>query len=323
LEVLIMKRLASLLGLPIALLFTTACNSSLDAAASADVDGGANAEGGVSGDGGYTAANAPPGLSPSDAMAICTTIRNASCDLEQRCSPLSIQIEYGTVDKCKMLSTPICAAALQLPGVHITQAQATACANAYAASDCTKSFEEFNLTDCKMPGLIADGQACLGDDQCVSGNCESGSPCGTCKPLLLGGPIGGACTQASDCILFADCVNGKCVEAGKKQGESCAQNDDCNNLQNLSCVLSQCSLMTSAITTPTGCGDGAMPNTAIECVDGICDPNTSKCYTHAMPGGACDPTVATGLICYEEYYCDPTSKTCVIPSFSFPSMCAK
>src|SRR5262249_25271650 len=152
----------------------------------------------------------PPGLTAAQATAICTTLRNASCDLQQRCSPLTITIEYGTVDACKSLSIPICAAALQIPGTVISQAQATACANAYAASDCSKSFEESNLTDCNSPGVIANGQPCLGDEQCMSGHCETGSTtCGTCKPLLLGGPIGAPCTSTSDCALFAECTNGK------------------------------------------------------------------------------------------------------------------
>ena len=265
-------------------------------------------------DGGGDAA-LPPGLSASDATAVCTTLYTAWCQHLLQCSATFFHAEYADNAECVQSASKSCAAYEQLPGVTMTQAAASTCAQNLQAAACSVPLREVN--GCLLKGVLDLDQRCFDDSQCASGVCQiDPNGCGTCG---AGWPATApsSCSTSSDCPEFMSCGSqGKCVEAGKAKGEDCSQRDSCNQFAGLSCVLGQCFQATQLVMPPASCGADGQMFTDTLCTHGYCSSRqggTDVCVTQVPEGQACDPQ--QGPFCMQGYACDPSSKTCGLPAF--------
>ncbi len=286
------------------------CSVSGDAAAQGTGDAGSNPDGGID--------EPPPGLSEAEARAVCTIFQTARCERLERCAPLLLSVQYVSRAECISEGTEGCVPILRLPGVRITQAQATACAGAQSAAACDKL--TLDLPECSTPGALEDGKPCLSNDQCKNAQCTfTGSGCGTCSPALpkTAPP---SCSASTDCPAYSVCSNGQCKSVGLAKGQDCATGDECVSSLGLTCDpdFGTCVEVTSLATASQPCGVDGTANTMIACSDGLCNEaeTPAMCIPRAKIGGACDQQA--GPIC--DYECDATTKKCKVRALDY-SVC--
>jgi hypothetical protein len=210
---------------------------------------------------------------------------------------------------------------------------AAACLRSYGALGCKISTVFTPPQACRdaFKGTLADGAACLADEECISQSCNT-STCtaatccpGVCEPQ---GALGAVCAVGGNCVEGAFCkrdpgaASGVCT-ALLAAGQPCTTFDECvpgtfcfsgNATTTMTCIAPPAEGQACAGT----CDDSAdvchpvsrtcvrrnavgESCTAATCVSyATCDPATLKCVARVAVGGACSPTTATcitGLSC--------------------------
>lgn len=229
-----------------------------------------------------------------------------------------------------------CTSLLSLPGVAATSDDMMDCARVYRSASCATTGSAAPKCNFKN-GTLADGAACVTDEQCVSGSCETmpGSSCGACEPRTA---IGGACSITAPCASGLTCstTTMTCVEIVRNgpggscdwtEGQICEPGLDC---EPTSKTCKERGAAGAACSSIAPCASGltcsAMSRTCVEvtilregeacdatseaqCGVGLtCDPATRRCVGFAWvgPGGDCS---AFGARC-ERGTCDRDTKTC-------------
>jgi len=178
-----------------------------------------------------------------------------------------------------------CQRGLALPGIAVTPAQLTACANQVAA-DCRLSGA---LGACLQPGTLGSDASCSDSLQCQSNSCskpflflaDSGTSemlaCGSCEPVI---PVGQPC-------------------GGSVQGQ-CAPGTSCDFASGPTCAPPG---ELGATCTP-GSSRGACKASL------LCDPSSGTC---TVPGNAGARCVGTAACAYPLACTGTPSRTCVSP----------
>jgi hypothetical protein len=140
---------------------------------------------------------------------------------------------------------------LSADGVTVTASQFSDCATAIADVPCDSELK----LDCGLnsPGTLADGTACLENNQCASGYCKEKDLCGTCTSVVPEGgkcdPVGGTrCAKDLRCSVPAGepQTEAKCErEVFAKAGEACSDSFNSEGPRKgcdkeLSCVEGKC-----------------------------------------------------------------------------------
>ena len=197
----------------------------------------------------------------------------ANCSHLQKCQPLVLEIQYGTVDNC----TTVLSSDSQdnLPGNDYTDAQVKACSDAINGASCDADVGA--LAACQIKGTLGNGTPCNGGTQCSSGYCQLGDDttgssstivgqqCGKCAPIAADGA---ACTEDDGCNLGSECDSTKHVCSPRPaKGAACTPDVDCQ--AGSVCIASVCSDL-----LPAG---------------SVCDSSDNSCAT----GLACEASKCT------------------------------
>lgn len=161
-------------------------------------------------------------------------------------------------------------------------------------------------------GNVADGGACFGSEDCVSGTCETpdcGMACcqGTCVATMPVPGIGQAC-PAGECVVGAFCNDSAMCVALLAAGAACADNDQCG--YGLYCP--QVEVGTRVCVDAPNRGE-ACP--AGDCADigDRCSSTSMTCVALAQRGEACAQGFAGLFDCQRPLVCNQTSLTCTDP----------
>jgi len=264
-------------------LLLSACGSSdTSEPADANTDGG-NDDAGLDG-----AADTQPETSHDTGLPNrCPQIAKLTCELRFRCLPTYSASSYEDENRCAEQVGAACGLTLSSPAVAFSGDEWLACAEQQAQGSCEDYllYRQYDLP--KFPacdlaaGSSADGQACLFDAECASGDCGPGpeSTCGTCQPPKQTGDVCGGTTCAKDEMCWK--------EPGTQDEALCTEAVGIGE----SCV-------------GKACWDGAL------CADGAC-----PAPAFGKEGAPCTPTslsrVAWNPQCYlMEYTCDEATNTC-------------
>jgi hypothetical protein len=273
-------------------------------------------------------------------VAGCIAYHHAYCAWADRCD----QYLYGgSLEACQSTAESQCSW-YELPGIAITGADFTRCAESFDAGRCDAT------PTCELPpGTRENGFPCASLSQCESGYCAPGSGgCGICGPNPRQ-PAGGACANSLDCDAQLDCVELVCTPK-RREGELCDDVHHCETVQELGFLLclGACTLVGlpgercppggscgsgTACTTENVCvvteraeeGDvcGTFADRVAACWDGACvadpnDPSVTRCVSWGKGGESCNkvPNIercATGLVC--------TNAICAWPEALLPADC--
>jgi hypothetical protein len=178
----------------------------------------------------------------------------------------------------------LCAAALTLPGVSLTDGTLEACVSAVKSSGC--QILDQGAGPCAFgPGTLGAQASCITDDQCASGDCSAGAEA----------PDGGTV------------VCGTCA-ATVGLGQACGTGQSCG--PDATCTSSNGGPSTCVAVTSVGAGATCGPTTLCEAAGLYCNAS-----------GQCTAQGAAGAPCDEENACTPplvcpltgTTATCVSP----------
>ncbi len=141
---------------------------------------------------------------------------------------------------------------------------------------------------CSIDAQCADGNLCNGNERCLGGfcqagtppSCNDGSPCtlDQCDPLLgcQHAPVlnGSSCSDGNSCNGPETCRNGVCQQGTPPaNGSSCNLGNPCTNGD--FCDAGACRAGTIR-PDGAGCGDGNACNGAETCQSGTCTPGTPR-----------------------------------------------
>jgi hypothetical protein len=251
-----------------------------------------------------------PGVPVGDLKA---RLRDALCGLEVRCGRYPDKNTCaGAVYAELQLFADLGSGKIQYDG----QAAAD-CLNAYAQVGCNLS-DQANTTgvptqacQAALTGTVADGGACLINEECVSRSCNlttcGGAMCcaGVCQTKLA---VGEDCTaRGSVCVDDAFCkrttmpATGICTTK-LAAGQACGASDTC--APGLACN-------TDPATGSGTCGGApaegeACPAGVCDASGDLCDPTTKTCVARIAVGGDC---VSIGCVSWAR--CDATAMKCV------------
>jgi hypothetical protein len=239
--------------------------------------------------------------------------RDAICGLEVRCG------QYPDKNTCAGATfTQLQGLADVSSGKVKYDGQAAAdCLHAYGSLGCNISDQTDNFLlaqSCKdiFQGTVADGGACLVNEECISQNCNrsacDGTVCcaGACQPkLAAGGDCAGSgsiCVDGTFCKRDATGATAVCV-ARPAAGQACDSSDIC--MPGLIC------------NDVAGAGRGACgkapaegaacPGRLCDASSDFCDSTTRTCVHRTAVGGACASTEA----CVSYANCDAATMKCV------------
>ena len=233
----------------------------------------------------------------------CGALASAECEAFARCSPLFFATSFaGDAMRCQSAVAGACAKALFGPGSSVSPESLLACVAAVnlGTASCANVERylagELTPPECRVPGALPEGAACVDARQCLSGVCsmETTDRCGTCRAVSH---RGGACAAATDCELGLGCVGGLCGPLGDL-GAGCRGSEEC--FVDLVCVGGACSTRAD-VGEPC---DPAIQNCAAE---RHCNDDTMLCelVTTSDGGEACGVTADGGLAsCTAFYACD-------------------
>src|SRR5450432_1137456 len=224
---------------------------------------------------------------PSADMA-CSQIAAARCDRTAACSPVAVQVRFGTDSDCRLEQKAACLNVLAASFTSATPATIIACANVLPSVDCTDYNENFLPTQCQAQvGKLADGAVCAFNAQCRSQFCgiDKTTNCGVCQALPM---LGDPCAHLTTCGPGLVCVNKGtvCASEATRPGDTCDADVPCG--VGFSCVGSRPATATAAA------------------IEGTCQPAVETM------GAACDPKrkASAGCDASKGLACDPTSMTC-------------
>jgi hypothetical protein len=171
--------------------------------------------------------------------------------------------------------------------------------------------------DNMFTGTIADGGACLNDQQCVSATCDRSACAGTdacctglcTAPVSAAGttPVGAACAANVDCVEGAFCATGQAASvctALLASGQPCDDSTQC--VLGTACIVTPSSNGALTCASPPGQGEPCAPGSCNSPTD-FCDLASLTCQPRLAVGAACDRTAA-GCVAYA--YCG-AGGTCV------------
>jgi hypothetical protein len=172
--------------------------------------------------------------------------------------------------------------------------------------------------DNMFTGTIADGGACLNDQQCVSATCDRSACASTnaCCPGACVAPVsavgttavGVACGTNGDCVEGAFCATGRAASvctALLAAGQPCDDSTQC--VLGTACIVTPSSNGALQCASPPGQGDPCAAPGSCNSPKDFCDPASSTCQPRLDVGAACDPAAA-GCVAYA--YCG-AGGTCV------------
>jgi hypothetical protein len=237
------------------------------------------------------------------------------CDREVRCGnyPDEASCESATFSELQ-IEADTAAGKVKYDGEA-----AASCLAAYGSLGCSASAAgpaspSLNETCSHVfTGTIANGGACLIDEECASQSCDlstcGGAACclGACQAQIA---LGGGCSAVG-----AACVQGTFCKVGSSGGAICtaplALGQACDGASD------RCAPGTFCLGTSTGASTtcATLPAEGASCPSGVCDSPADycdvvsrTCVPRIAVGGACPSTV--GCLTYAT--CDPNASTCVL-----------
>jgi hypothetical protein len=297
-------------------------------------DSGGDGMGGTGGTGGMGGTGGTGGNMQSAAEA-CAAYADANVATLARCSPLLVQMLYGTEMVARQRLKLLCRYA-ELAGSKFPPRPVQSCLDATRALSCDDFFDNRIPLACQSPGDYLAGTRCISGDQCQTGFCDLTTPdgaCGRCatlpgvgepcrqgrfcRPGLLcslrgacatPGNENDACSDQQPCRLFLTCFGGTCIRK-QAPGAACNGRVDCDEANGSFCNtnISQCIRFTAG----TSCGIGQNGAAAFCQAAGTCDSTTGTCSPAATDGAACSDD--TGPLCMVPASC--TGGICRLPPF--------
>jgi hypothetical protein len=270
-------------------------------------------------------------------LAACKRYAAAQTSYHSTCSAA---VHPEKIDYLNARNELACLVAASQPGVTFDAPKIETCARSIAErekANCaqrppTGTSLESPLSVCASTvagtGTLREGDACIADVQCSSGDCVQGltinlaggdsgtvakgySDCGTCARVV---PLGGECSQATDSLIRCEtgayckesCVGSKCSSTcvpapseGEDCKDRCAQGLLCRRLaERLRCVKAKAAR--EACTEQNECAPDH------SCFSNVCTP-------FATEGGACrvdGATLPRDTNCSGALACNPQKLTC-------------
>jgi len=285
-------------------LAAVACAAGLTAACSGKTVGGAG------GDGGGSSGSSSGGSSGGGCDDYFETVYGGECS-GMGSLPASeltrIQARFAT----------LCADAIALPGIGITDSALEACVSAVKSGGC--GVLEQDPGPCSLDtGTLSTGATCVAGAQCLQGDCTAESEsadggqtlCGTCVAPV---PPGQSCANGLSCGPTALC-NGN-----TSGGETCvtvtygAAGAACNGSTTQCNAGLHCD-PTTQVCAPAG-GAGAACETDSACMSPLVCPAVAGASTCQSPGGA-GTTCADDVDCAAGLGCGQLSHQCVTLTFA-------
>jgi hypothetical protein len=180
------------------------------------------------------------------------------------------------------------------------------CLDEYAGLSCdaflTGPLELIQLLlqcDKVFTGTVADGGACIVNEDCVSQACnQTGCATGTCGATTVYVPDGGDCSAGGQCVLGDVCVTSGTSMTCQKP-TIVADGQACDPRMDL-CVAGEVCVGRCEKLAGTGEDCSLLPCTSTD----YCDSTTTKCTALPGPGSPCENNT-----CVPYGYCDTTG-TC-------------
>jgi hypothetical protein len=256
---------------------------------------GGTADGGAGG--GSLLRDAGPALGTGGAGDFATRYTTAFCQFFVRCglSPSAAACKSDYIDSGVFNLTAL-AQDIDSGRTLYDATKAGPCLDALANASCAQGtvFGGHQLdTVCAgvIRGTVADGGACVEDNECAGGKCHQPSCGGSCCLGTCGVPaaIGAACGSDTDCDTGAACrygvststSQGTC-QAQVARGQPCSYDSDCQS--GLDCD----SAGTGTCVPFVADGQACTPE-GVECanINSFCDPQTGTCHPRLPVGAAC------------------------------------
>jgi hypothetical protein len=218
-----------------------------------------------------------------DVHQSCRQLWTKVCTARQKCQPGAFSDwHHGDLATCVQQMSQLCAENAMATGAKPTQAGFDACVAAIDPADCDGywlSLAGVRVTAaCEGKGLLADGTACSGGQQCQSGYCSTlpALYCGSCAARPAGA-AGAACNLNQDCGIGLACINHACTAFGTLNA-SCSDAAPCQ--PSLACVNGAC---VARIAVGGDCKDKG--NACFG--DAVCFNNTCTGFTPVILGSPC------------------------------------
>ena len=229
------------------------------------------------------------------AAEACDAVAAGVCSKLTSCSPFLVQIQYGDEAACRARNVITCPANFTAPGSTTTPEIAKACGDAIATISCDDLFERNLPAECDLnPGTLSNGDACGREVQCESKYCNNaGKACGVCAKVASAGD---ACGESDDCAKGLICAQGKCIVRGDA-GASCDAATPCK--ATLACSGGKCA-------TPAGAGEACdMKDNNCDNLQGLSCNTMSVCQKIklAEPGEVCGLVGTDYIACSNGGHC--------------------
>ncbi len=253
---------------------------------------------GVDGDAGMTAAQA------------CAENARLRCARLQTCSATQIKIRYGSQSACETGEAESCMATLAEPSNGKTIAHVEACAQAFAAWDCTDYLNDLNIPPAcqQATGSFANGTVCAVAGQCQTGFCAiaRGASCGVCAALPVAGD---SCAQLTTCGPGLVCTSDTmtCVVVGAA-GATCGKGTPCG--ARLSCIGGSCQAVVQSAGAPCDPTGKTGPTCDLD-AGLVCNGDSKTCHAVVLAAASepCGYIDHQSVVCAAEGVCTATSGT--------------
>lgn len=282
---------------------------------------------------------ADQGLTPEQALEVCTAYRTSDCNFLDRCSVKegTFSGAFANKEDCIRLGIQTCTETLQRSGYdyEALRAGAESCANERESAACDQP------PRCDVPGTRAVGSSCAVNGQCASMFCSyaPNADCGKCAEPERPAAAPSSCTAHKDCPSGQRCQQGECGVLANPHGQPCGEEYDgvdqgdcpkgfvCSNTDDDPFAQPVCFELRRVALVGDGCLAGAIDlatHTIATCAEGACTfggpPDegyedqvkrnaASKCVAYVSAGDPCGPSWE-GPACPAGYTCDTTTKTC-------------
>jgi hypothetical protein len=273
--------------------------------------GGSGGAGGTGGTGGSSGTGGTGGNMQSAAEA-CAAYADANIATLARCSPLLMQILYGTQAVAQQRAKLLCRYA-ELPGSNFPRRPVQPCLDATRALSCDDFFDNRIPAACQAPGDYPAGTRCIGGDQCQTGFCDLSVPDGNCGRCATLPGEGEPCRQGRFCQPGLLCSEAGSCAVPLDVGELCSNEEPCRRI--LTCLNATCIRKQAP---------GAFCTDRVDCDEAngsFCNPNTFECVGYTA-GSTCGPPMnGTATFCQAAGTCNSTQGSCT-PAASDGSACS-
>ncbi len=252
-------------------------------------DGAGDGDGGTGDGDGGTGADARV-VDPPPLEDLPQALEDAVCELVIRCG-LMPDLQTCRETTVYLDDFETIRASIQAGRIIYHDDQMVECMNVFLDADCsiTSLLAGGNQEACTaaFEGTVADGGACVHEEECISNDCDIvGCPdmcCpGTCGPTPAHDvAIGQACALNDDCVTGAWCGAGNTCEAQLADGAACTENAACGPPS--TCYSDACGPIPDE-------GEACDPAEFLfECdrFDNYCDSGTMICTRQAHAGEPC------------------------------------